>query len=252
MRSSIVACLCALLTGCANEAQIVADMEQALFDSQAAVAVQLLATEMIAHTFDEPSDTPTTTLRHGESCGCPCIERIGDEPPYILTLDYPDGGCVPLTGLVPGSLSGHAVLEYDGSMASVTFDGLEVGLGNVLTGTVQGGPPGEAMFPVRADMTAGDYAVTLNTETGLSEATGLFVDGTATVDEAEVQLSAIDLPWDEIPPPCPSPASGQATRLGGPDVTVDFADPGNGRVTVARRSRVSDAVDYCGYRTSLF
>ena len=237
------------LVGCESEETVVSEMEQALYDSQTALAVQLLSTELLSHTLSEP--TSTTLYRH-DPAACPGIERSGESPPFVLTLDYGDSGCVPESGLVPSSMSGHAVLEYDGARADVTFDVFEVGLGNEVSGSLSGILSDDgAQIQLEADLTAGGYAVTLDTTTVLGERVQL--EGVATVSAGiPLTLESLELPWERIAPPCPAPEAGHTHLTATTDVEVDFAAPGGGFVTVTRKGRVSESVDVCGYRSSLF
>ena len=243
------------IVACEPEDLIVYEMEQALYDSQTAVALQLVGTELISHAFDE-TDTGTTssTYRHdGGSC-CPCTDRAGEAPPYILTLDYDEGGCVPDSGLIPSSLAGHAIVEFDGTTAEVTFDGLEVGIDNLITGSLSGTPsPDLTQIDVVASMEASGYAADLTATTLIDPDVRIEIDGEAVVTDARpLTLAGLQIPWERIAPPCPTPEAGHATLEAESTVDVDFADPGAGFVTVSRKKRVSESVEYCGYRTSLF
>ena len=246
------------LFGCESEALIASEMEQVLFDGQAVVSTQLIALEVLSHTFDESTvGTTTGTLRHGSSCGCPCIERIGDTPPYILNLDYGTQGCLPLSGLLPGSLAGHVVLEHDGRITSATFDGLQLGLEHEIGGTLEGtvNPDVSEIVLSNPQLEASHYQVSLDTTTTIDADAGLRIDGAASVagdSPSELTAEGVELPWDEIPPPCPSPSGGRMTLSAKAEVSVDFGDPGDGLVTVVRKGRISQPTELCGYRTDLF
>ena len=243
-----------LLGGCASEALVAQDMERALRLSHVALASQLVATEVISHTLDEPTSPRTTTdLRHGESCGCPCIERDQEAPPFTTRLDYPGTGCVPTSGLVPSLLAGHADLAFDGETVEVAFDELTVRRIHVVEGRFGGSVPGpDDALRVLGPWRLGSHDVELDTVTEYRPGIGLTMGGEAVVDGERIELVSVDLPWDEIPPPCPSPVAGEARLATTPPVVVHFAQPGGGRVTVERGQRVSENVEYCAYRTDLF
>lgn len=246
-----------LLIGCESEALIAAEMEQVLFDGQAVIATQLVALEVLSHAFDETTiGTTTGTQRHGSSCGCPCTERVGDTPPYIVSLDYDELGCLPLSGLLPSNMAGHVVLEHDGQTTSATFDGLQLGLTHQIEGTLEGtvSPDVSEIIISNAQIEAGSYTVSLDTTTTIDD-DGLQLHGGAQVAgeaPAPIEITDLQLPWDEIPPPCPSPSSGRMRLSASTEVEVDFASPGDGLVTVTRKGRISQPTDFCGYRTDLF
>ena len=243
----------ALLAACESEQLVASEMEQALFDAQAAVAGQLLASEILSHTLDEPTTGATTnTYRHGGENCCPCIERIGEGVPSILTLDYGDIGCVPESNLIPSSLAGHAILEYDGNGAEVTFDDLEVGRDHLITGALEGTLSEDgSKIALIATLEAGSHQVEIEATSLIGDVVRL--DGSAVVSGGgSLVLRGLELPWERIGPPCPVPESGHAVLTATAEVDVDFAEPGAGFVTVSRKGRVSESVDWCRYRTDLF
>ena len=238
------------LGGCASEATVVQDMEETLRATQVVVAAQLVATELLVQALADPEPEPG--LRHGDGCGCPCIERIGEGAPLVVEVDYPNTGCLPTSGLIPNTLSGHAVLTYDGDNVTVGFDALALGGGHPVAGTLNGEPALDgSSFGVDADLTMGTHTVALATETVLNVDDQLTIGGSATVEGASFEVRGVQLPWAKLAPPCPTPVGGTVERQSSPRVDVDFASPGDGSVTVHRRRRASDAVDYCAYRVDL-
>jgi hypothetical protein len=90
------------------------------------------------------------------------------------------------------------------------------------------------------------------------------VDGTTEVrspevptgDERVLRFDAVTLPLPDIGPPCPRPSAGTATLVHPKseknDAIVDFADPGDGFVTVTRDDRASEPTDFCAYKSELW
>jgi hypothetical protein len=253
------------LAACESEQQVAEDMERALSESNTALLGALLASESLAHVYDEPD----TTARHGEPlCGCPCIERVGLEPPWLLTLDYAETGCVPETGLLPTALSGHAVVEFDGSECQVTWGGLLFALEHPVSGELGGGvsSDGRALSP-RGELTVGaensssatfslDLEVQLDVQDGLEG--GLTLDGEVTVAHAEprqILFEGVHLTYTDLQPPCPTPSAGSVTQVHEREKkssTIRFGGAGDGFVTVERDGRVSQPTDWCGYTSQLW
>jgi len=240
------------LVACGVDDDVVAEMERSLYASQGAIAAELIAAEVLLNTHTAPDDV----LRHGDSCGCPCIERDAATAPYTVSLDYADTGCLPLSGLIPSLLSGHAAVDWDGSLATVTFDGLEVGLDYPVSGTLSGSPASDgSAVQLEGDLVLGDWQATLDTRATLHD-DAILLDGTVEVGGTHtgvVTFEAMSLRWRDIAPPCPAPVAGASVLTGAQHaVRVDYADPGDGYVTVTRGNRHSDGVDFCAYRTALF
>ncbi|MEZ4241223.1 MAG: hypothetical protein R3F59_34700 [Myxococcota bacterium] len=251
-----------LLAGCESEAEIAAEMERSLVDANQGLVGVLVATEVM-HLVDA---TPSTTVRHSTTgCGCPCVAKVGDTPPYIVTLDYPTFGCIPDSGLIPTSLAGHTVLDADGATCDVTWDGLLLALEHEVTGDLQGEASADHVAP-KGELTVGPWTATLDLDVAIAP-DALTIDGDVTStrkgdDEPRtVSYRGVRLPRETILGQCPAPDDGTAAlhHPGWPDkgkeakdVVVKFAQPGGGSVTVERDDRVSEPTDWCGYTSSLW
>lgn len=246
------------------------DMERSLLDSSTALVGALLATEILVHVDDAPDSGEGTSLRRkpyrhgGPSCGCPCIERADGPPPYIVTLDYDVFGCVPESGLLPTLLTGHAIVEFDGTDARVTWDGLQFstdshGVFGELEGSVSSGagalPPGE--LQAQGELTIGPETQKLTLQAQLDEV-GLTLDGEVQLAHDEprpILFEGVKLPYERMGLPCPTPVAGTATQVHERErksSVVRFGEPGEGTVTVERQDRISQPTDWCGYRSELW
>ena len=254
------------LIACESGERVALDMERALVETNTAIVGALLASEVLTHVYEDPD----TTLRHtGSTCGCPCIQRIGDFTPYILTLDYPIGGCVPQSRLLPTALTGHAVVEFDGAEGRVTWDSLLFALEHEVTGEMMGevSPDGSLVSP-RGALTIGDQTMEIAVDALVdpSEGGGITFDGEVTTaphtsagdEPGEVRavvFEALSLPYSALSPPCPRPASGSATHVHEREkksALIQFDEPGDGFVTVQRDDRVSEPADFCAYASELW
>lgn len=250
--------LVSVLVACESEEEIAAEMERALRDGNTALVGVLLAAETLSHVH-EPT---ATTARHDpDACGsCPCLTRTGlATGPFTLELDYGDSGCLPTSGLVPTALSGHATLSWDGTTATATWNGLLFGLDEPVAGSLSGEVEDDGTT-VRLSAT-GEPAIgaqSFDLDVDLEILGEVRIDGTVVVPGRPASRLAFDdatIPLDAIGAPCPTPAAGMV-RLENPedtdkDVVVDFAKPGDGNVTVVRDDRVSEAVDWCAFRSEL-
>jgi hypothetical protein len=246
-----------LLAACESEADIAAEMERALADSSQAMVGILLSTEVM-HQVSVP---PAATVRHGpDECGCPCTDRVGAGASFVMTLDYADLGCVPVSQLLPTSLAGHAVLEFDGSECGITWDQLVLGLEHAVSGDVTGPASGSSVSP-RGKLTIGPWTGTLDVDVAMED-DALFIDGEVTSKQPDddeprtVRFDGVRLPRAAILGQCPTPDDGEATLLhpknDQKNAVVRFAHPGDGQVTVVRDERVSAATDWCGYTSPLW
>ena len=243
------------LAGCSDQ-KVVDEMERALTASNLAIAHGLVASEILSHTHD----VPDSTLRHpgGTSFGCPgVIDKQGPEDNFFLTLDYAATGCVPDSALVPAPLSGHAGLQWSGTVTTVSWDGLAVEDG-VVSGTLSGSVEiagSDALMGPTGTLTIGPSTTDLSLDVVFST-DGITFDGEVVVQDEEpdpLALEAVVLEPTDIRLPCPTPSSGIATLDGdGKEVAVDFAAPGDGLVTVERGNRTSESVDLCAYRSAIF
>lgn len=237
------------LVACESEQVVVAEMERGLRATNDAIQASLVTAEL----FGQVLAPPDTTLRHATNCGCPCSEKAGNLP-FVLTLDYAPEGCLPDSGLLPVVVSGHAVLDWDGASAGVTFDLLTVS-GLPISGAPEvevGASGAETTLRATGPLTVGGTQVELDQELVI-DADGLSIDGTAVVDGQEpLALEGVRIPWEGLAPPCPAPTDGTATLRADPEVLIRLGRPGDGVVTVERRSRVSEQTDLCTYRAAAF
>jgi hypothetical protein len=243
-----------LLVACESEKQVAADMERALSESNTALLGVLVASESLSHVYDEPD----TTARHGEPlCGCPCIERVGLEPPWLLTLDYAEEGCVPETGLLPTVLSGHAVVEFDGAECQVSWGELMFALEHPVSGELGGAvsSDGRSLSP-QGELTVGDQTLTLALDVRLDLESGLTLDGEVTVAHPEPRMlvfEGVHLDYQDLQPPCPTPSAGSITQVHEREKKSSVLQfSGDGLVTVERDGRVSQPTDWCGYTSELW
>ncbi len=231
-----------------------AEMERALRTAHHGMAVQLLTLELAGHIFDEPDNQ----LRHGTSCGCPCLDRTGAPPePYTLALEYGQPGCLPQSAVLPAVLGGVAHVAWEPDRADVTFDGLELDLehavGGAMSATVR--QEGDQLIvEATGDLEIGPFSTSHDTRIVYSPTT-VSVDGGVAVDDgqqsSDLTWSELVLPTAEIGGDCPAPQAGTAMLTGHPNVQIDFANPGAGAVLLTRGTRVSEPILYCGYDTEL-
>jgi len=244
------------VAGC-SDTKVIAEMERALTASNVAIAHGLVASEILSHTHD----VPDSTLRHpGETgFGCPgVIDKQGPEDNFFLTLDYALDGCVPDSALVPAAVSGHAGIQWSGTITTVSWDGLMVDLVNAVSGTLSGpvetAETATMMGPTGA-LVIGSSTVDLDLAVEFAN-DGITFDGDAVVQDDltdPLVLEGVVLAPTDITLPCPTPSAGVARLDGdGKEVVVDFALPGDGLVTVERGGRVSESVDLCAYRSEIF
>ncbi len=245
------------LTGC-SDAKVIAEMERALTASNVAIAHALVASEILSHTHD----VPDSTLRHpgGTNFGCPgVIDKQGAVDNFFLTLDYAASGCVPDSALLPAAVSGHAGLQWSGSIATASWDALEVGpLDQAVSGTLTGPVVlvgTDALLGPDGLLTIGPSTVDLDLDAEFTT-DGITIDGTSVVEDDApdpVALEGVFLAPTDITLPCPTPTSGVARLDGdGKEVVIDFAVPGDGLVHVERGTRTSESVDLCAYRSEIF
>lgn len=253
-------------SACVSETAVVADMERAMRESNHGLVGALLAAEVLQAMVD-PVDIQ---LRHStENCGCPCISSLGNTPPFFVTLDYRTTGCLPDSGFIPTALSGHVYGNWDGTtLSSTTFGDLLLALDEdyAVSGKVEGPVSGSAgnleLFPV-GTVSAGGYDIDVDLHI-TTDNTSITMNGiTATrspdlpEDEVcEVVFTDLVLFKEDIGAPCPRPAEG-TTELVHPrgnakDVSIAYAQPGDGFVTVTRGSRESEPTDFCAYKSELW
>jgi hypothetical protein len=243
-----VAILALGASGCESEEQVAADMERALQDSHEAMVEVLLSTEVLSHLLEAPG----TTLRHGgPGCGCPCYEQIGVGLPSILSLDYDLNGCIPSSGRLPSLLAGHAVLEFDGSEAGVTWDSLSLGLDQAVSGSLSGTVEPGVLSPT-GTLTIGeretDFALTVE----LGDPLRIEGEVTAQVDDPRIlQLTEVELSLGSLVN-CVSPTSGTATlvhpKRERKSTVVRFGE--GGQTVVERDGRTSQPTDGCRYASA--
>ncbi|MEQ1565698.1 MAG: hypothetical protein ABMA64_08675 [Myxococcota bacterium] len=251
------------LSACESQRTVAEEMERGLGESNDAVLAALLSGELLVHV-DGPV-APTTPVRHDPSaCGCPCLSRVGDNVPYVQTLDYATLGCIPTTGMLPTALSGHVVLvveddgECDASWQDFTF-----ALEHEVSGTFSGRSVAEGVgwrMAALGALEVGPRTFDLDLDL-VTDAGGVHVDGTVSVgpapagDPRQVVLRDVFVPFDAIGAPCPRPSAGTATLTDGDeaqDVSVVFDRPGDGFVVVQRKGRESEPADFCAYASELW
>jgi hypothetical protein len=227
-------------------------MDRALEQAHEALAVSLVADELLVHAHE----TPDTQLRHGtDGCGCPCTERTGEPPwTFLLTLDYHDTACVPESGLIPAVLSGRAVLTVSGDTVDATPDALTLGYEHPLEGRIDG-----QVSPATLETTIGgalrfrgrDHALDLRVEQG---GDGLTLEGWVRSGSADLALEGVHLPRERLALPCPTPVGGRMW-VSEPDqepVGIDFETPGGGQVTAERGRSLSDPAPWCAFDAGLW
>jgi hypothetical protein len=247
-----------LLPGCESDAEVAAEMERALSDSNTALLGALFGSELLVH-LDEP---PTTTLRHSTaSCGCPCLSRVGTGLPFVLTEDYASLGCIPQSGLLPTALSGHLVVVVDDDGSSdATWQDFEFALEFPVSGAFSGAKDGDTVHPA-GELVIGDTTLALDLDVQLGEAE-VRLDGKVTVtpppkdaDKLPIEFHDVVLPREAIGAPCPRPSEGTATLPNDnpkKDTVVHYDRPGDGFVIVSRDERESEETDYCAYASELW
>ena len=214
-----------LLVGCLSEAEVMAEMEEALKATNDAIALGLVTAELFRH-IDAPAEA---TPRHGTGVGCPFVEQQGPDASHVLLLDYPTLGCVP-SDLLRARTSGHVWLDVqpDGvAIARIETVSIEVA---PLTGDLSGGFQRDSTSWVAllsGDLAVGDIAGRLSELSVEVDPDGITLDGTVRTQGTPLILRSVRLDVDDIARGgCPQPSSGRASRgevqvqLGGPDVDV--------------------------------
>jgi hypothetical protein len=233
----------AWLSGCLSDAVVAASMEEALAASNDAVAAALVATELRIHAHEAPD----VQLRHATSCGCPCRTKTGEGDFFVMDLDYHAEGCLPVSGLVAGGISGVIVLEVDGPSvrASTAAGGLG---GRPMGGVLEGRVAGSEVESL-GSLEAGDH--TLGLDVRASWEGGRFaVTGDVEVDGLLVSLDGVELGWTGLASACPTPEGGVATVAGDHEVTVTFGEDGLALAALGRHT--SEPTDPCGYASDLY
>jgi hypothetical protein len=239
------------VSGCESEEQVAAEMELALQDANEVLVEALLSAEILGQPLE-----PAGTLRHGSACGCPCLEQIGVALPTITQLDYDLAACVPTSGLLPTLLAGHAVVEFDGAEADVTWDSLLVGLDQPVTGSLFGGVElgDPAVLSPQGELAVGERQSALDLRLTL-EGDGLRLSGQVTVAAEEprvLELRDLVLSGQDLAGACPRPSAGTAALLHPKrerkDSVVRFLP--DGQVLVERDGRESQPTDWCAYASA--
>ena len=232
------------LSGCLSDEALVAELEDALRTTNDALAAGVVATEIRVHA----RETPDVEARHVTACGCPCRTRTGAPPAFVLSLDYHPEGCLPVSGLLGTGMSGVLVLEVEGEDVRATLDGGALAT-RPLSGVLKG-PVDDRTITSRGTYTVDGKAFDLDLDATF-DADGLSLDGEVAVDGVPVDLAGVFVPTLGLGARCPTPSEGLATIGEGPPIPLDFAEPGDGTVTLTRRSRASAPTDLCQLRSDL-
>jgi len=245
-------------------------METALLSTNHAIGLALVATDIASYQLETPSEVPTTTTdsgdtglsdtgsrRHGENGPCPELFAVSDR---LIEVDYRTG-CLPRSGLMPVVVAGAVFVERSGSAFDGNFDTYAISLTHTLDGTMTGdisGTEGDLSISTTFDLRATDGEESL-TATGSASAhftdRSVTLDGAVRIDDGETIRSVLDnvvLDLADIPGECPEPRKGTATAKLQKDAIVDYAEPGEGQVTVRYGQRTSDDVRLCAFGSWLF
>lgn len=235
--SSTLAC------GCSPAPDAATEMQRAIRGHEHALNAALLGAEM----FWWAEAPPTVTLRHGETCGCPCRESVDDE---LLLLDYALDGCRPDSGLLPDELLGHISLLTRGDRIDAVVDGLEWEPATERRG------PGRS--PVASDLTGRWAKDALWMEGSLvwngawaeldlrvvPHDTGVTVSGSAQGPDAWVELTSLRLDLGDIQGRCPR-ASGGFSEIWAPEQPVRLDATASGELTASWQGETSLPTDPC-------
>ncbi len=245
-----------LFLACAPDVDVASEMQRSIRGSEHALDATLLATEL----FWWAEAEPTVTLRHGETCGCPCRERVGaGQTPYsgtgpvtadVLLLDYALDGCVPDSGLVPDELLGHVAL-YGGRTAYEPLpDDLE------WEPAVEA--RGDGRSPIATDVVGRWEGDELTLEgslvwngvwaelavTAVRGEDGLTLAGKVVGPDAWVTLDAVEVGWGDMRGRCPRATAG-AFLVNAPREPVRLDAATDGRITASWRGEISQPTDPC-------
>jgi hypothetical protein len=216
-------------------------MQRAIRGSEQALETVLLGSELLWWA-DAP---PTVTLRHGETCGCPCRERIGSGE--IVLLDYALDGCVPDSGLVPDELLGHVTLTEHPTGHLAVPDGLEwervSDSARTAVATDLAGGWKEDRLTLAGSLLWNDTWAELDVRVARS-ADGVEVAGTVRGSEAWVDLDAVQLRFADLRGRCPRATAG-TIRVWAPGEPVRLTPAADGRVVASWKGESSLPTDPC-------
>lgn len=249
-----------LSAGCASQARIAEEMQDALVRTNEALALSLVALEPTSYGID-PEATLDDGYRHPASGPCPSNEHDTDDPDqFVAELDYGDG-CLPRSGLLPTIVADSSVLTWDAGHFDVDYGGVLLALANVVEGSALGQVEQvdgvDERVTLEADLSVAGEEARLDGATSLAAVLTpdeVTIDGEVTLGGGVVvSLEGVRLPYDEVRGECPTPTAGVATVTGGDkDLVVDLGEPGAGEVTVTRGHRASDPTALCGFDSWLF
>lgn len=205
-----------------------------------AVIAATMAAELLWWT-DAP---PTTTLRHGEACGCPCRSRIdGDGSAFLLQLDYVPTGCTPDSGLLDSQLAGHVSVRHDGRSALVDTDPLSAGTLDVRT-QLEGWLDASGIHMDGA-VRVGPQVAQLDLQ--VSETTdGIRMDGVVISPSAHTTLEGVLVRRIDVIGPCPRPSDG-TFRIAAAREPVRVEPAPDGTAIAYWHDRASEPTDMCAY-----
>lgn len=231
------------LAGCSGHTDPASEMQKAIRGAEHALDASLLATEFLWWS-DAP---PTVTQRHGETCGCPCRERIGSGDSELVLLDYALDGCVPDSGLLPDELLGHVTLVGDGMGRLAMPDALEwegaAGSGrSEVTTNVSGTWRGEVLTMAGSVVWNETWADMELRVTRDEEAIQL--SGSVRGPEAWVDFEAVQLRYGDLRGRCPRATAG-TIRVWAPGEPVRLDPAADGQVVASWQGESSLPTDPC-------
>ncbi len=231
------------LAGCSGGTDPAAEMQRAIRGAEHALDASLLGTEILWWS-DAP---PTVTQRHGETCGCPCRERVGSGGSELVLLDYALDGCVPDSGLLPDELLGHITLVADGTgrlaMAdALAWEGADGSGRSALTTDVTGRWRGDVLTLAGSVVWNGTWADMDLRVTRDDEA--ILLTGTVKGPEAWVDFEAVQLRYGDLRGRCPR-ATGGTVRVWAHGEPVRLAPSTDGQVVASWKGESSLPTDPC-------
>ena len=240
---AILGIVTTLVSGCSPAPDAAVEMQRAIRGHEHALNAALLGAEM----FWWAEAPPTVTLRHGETCGCPCREAVDEE---LLLIDYALDGCRPDSGLIPDELLGHISLHRRDEGVEALVDGLEWepatearGSGRSPVGTDLTGRWTSGALSMEGSLIWNDAWAELDLRV-VPDELGVTVSGSAQGPDAWVELTRVRLDLADVQGRCPR-ATGGFSEVWAAEQAVRLDAATSGDLTASWLGETSLPTDPC-------
>lgn len=192
-----------MLMACVSSEQILEAHDRMGQDAADAWGATLVVAEWTRHT------SPQGDARHENTCGCPCSEAIGTDTSFVNELDYAAPSCIPWSGVLPATTTGHVWLDMQDDQLHVDRVQASVG-GDPASASIDGrvlSANGSVSLVGTVDV--GDIAVQLDIDLRV-DGSDFVIDGTYAMSEV-FTVSDLRLRRDqtEADDGCPFPSAGE-------------------------------------------